>query len=798
MRRRLVCHVIAVTALVTSSLTGTGTTAGAAASTAGGPWVDAGLAHKLAAGGDVRVNVVTRGRTDLAAAASAAEAGQVVQTLSRLPVITMHADQAALERLKRQPGVVSVSEDVPVPPTLAESVPLIGGDVTRAAGLTGEGSVVAVLDSGVATGHPFLGGRVVAEACYSPADPGYEATSLCPNGADRQEGPGAADSESGPCAAPGLNCSHGTHVAGIVAGDGEGLSDAWGSGVAPSAGIAAIQVYSRFDSFASCGSAGPPCLLSFVSAQLAGLEKVLDLAGSGVPVAAVNLSLGSGRYTAACDDDPRKLAIDSLLAAGIPTVVAAGNSGYTDAVSAPACVSSAIAVGSTTDQDEVSYFSNAGPLLDLFAPGSDIVSSVPGGLWQSKSGTSMAAPHVAGALAVLRQARPSATPAELETALKETGRPIAYEDVTTPRIQLDESALGSTPRPGPHQLFPTRARLLANAQISADSTMAVQVAGAAGLPADGVEAVALNVAAKGDFFNTGSLAVHPSDEQEPDGDVVFYDATRYASTMVWAKVGADGRIKVDNRSDRPVRVYLDVHGYTLGHAAASVGGTYHPLTPSRVADRVSVPPLGSLELVTPGLTAPQSVALSVLVKSASTGTIRVYPAGDAFPVDVNTDYPAGTPVQFFTVVRPGTDGKINVHNLGSGAAEVTAEVTGYFTAAERASLVKALPAIPVAGGVTIAAGATYVLRPSETGEIPSSGVSAVGIAVTANGTANGTVEVVPQGGGAAVRAVAYAAGRKTAGFVMAALRQDGSVVLRNAGASPVTISVDAYAYFGTR
>ncbi|MEU9835880.1 hypothetical protein AB0D67_30465 [Streptosporangium sp. NPDC048047] len=337
-------------------------------------------------------------------------------------------------------------------------------------------------------------------------------------------------------------------------------------------------------------------------------------------------------------------------------------------------------------------------------------------------------------------------------------------------------------------------KLAAGGDVRVNVVTRGRVAGAAGLPADGVEAVALNVAAKGDFFNTGSLAVHPSDEQEPGGDMVFYDATRYASTMVWAKVGADGRIKVENRGDRPVRVYLDVHGYTLDHAAA----TYHPVAPSRVADRVPVPPLGNLELVTPGLPAPQSVALSVLVKSASTGTIRVYPAGDAFPVDVNTDYPAGTPVQFFTVVRPGTDGKINVHNLGSGAAEVTAEVTGYFTAAERASLVKALPAIPVAGGVTIAAGATHVLRPSETGEIPSSGVSAVGIAVTANGTANGTVEVVPQGGGTAVRAVAYAAGRKTAGFGMAALRQDDTVVLRNAGASPVTISVDAYAYFGTR
>ncbi|MCK2215237.1 S8 family serine peptidase [Actinomadura sp. ATCC 31491] len=783
MMRRTVRRLIAAAALAAGLLAAPRT------AWAQPPRIDPGLAEKLSAGGEVRVNVLTRDPAGLAAAASAVTSGQVVQRLSRVPVLTLRAGRAEVERLAAQPGVLRVTEDVPVPPSLAESVPLIGADRTREAGLTGEGTVVAVLDSGVASGHPFLGGRVMAEACFSPSDPAYGASSLCPNGADQQEGPGAADADSGPCAY--LDCSHGTHVAGIVAGEETG--DAAG-GVAPGAGLAAVQVYSRFDSFSYCGSAGPPCLLSFVSAQLAGLDKVLELIDQGVPVAAVNLSLGGGRYTAACDDDPRKAAIDRLLAAGAPTVVAAGNNGYADAVSAPACVSSAIAVGSTTDQDEVSSFSNRGPLLDLFAPGSDIVSSVPGGGWQSKSGTSMAAPHVAGALAVLRQARPSATPAELESALKDTGRPIAGGAAVTPRIQLDEAALGAAAGPGPHQLFPARARVLANVQISANSTMTVPVAGVAGLPAGGIAAVALNVAAKGDFFNTGSLAVYPSGEPEPPGDVLFYDATRYASNLVWAKTGDDGAIKLDNRSDRPVRVYLDVHGYTLDHAAATAGGTYRPVPPARVADRVSVPALGNLELSTPGLPDPQAVALTVLVKSASTGTVRVYPAGDAFPADVNADYPAGTPVQFAALVKPGANGKINLYNLGAGAIEVSAEVTGYYTTAERASLVRAIDPVTVADRVPIAAGGTYALRPSG---IPTAGVSAVGLVVRAGGAANGTVEVVPPDG-VNVRAVAYAAGRDTAGSVTAALRPDGTVVLRNTGASPVTISADAYASFGAR
>ncbi|MFI7131703.1 S8 family serine peptidase [Nonomuraea sp. NPDC050153] len=410
------------------------------------PSVEPGLRTRAAAG-KIRVNVVTKTRADLPDAAST---GQVLQTLSRFPMVTLRVDAAALDRLATRPGVVSVSEDRPVPPVLAESVPLIGGDRTRAAGLTGAGSAVAVLDTGVATGHPFLGGRVIGEACFSPVDADYSATSLCPNGTAQQEGAGSADSEQGACADPALDCDHGTHVAGIAVGNGQSVSGAPPAGVAPGASLVAIQVFSKFTSEDFCGAGAAPCVLSFTSAQVAGLEKVLQLKEAGTPLVAANLSLGSGRYTVSCDTDPRKQAIDGLLAAGVATVVAAGNNGYGDAVSAPACVPSAITVGSTTDDDTVSAFSNRGPLLDLFAPGTSIVSSVPGDGWAPLSGTSMAAPHVTGALAVLRQAFPQAGIAELESAMKTTGKPIAYTGATTPRLRLDGAALPQpTPTPTP-------------------------------------------------------------------------------------------------------------------------------------------------------------------------------------------------------------------------------------------------------------------------------------------------------------------------------------------------------------
>ncbi|MER7912258.1 S8 family serine peptidase [Streptomyces sp. NPDC096068] len=396
--------------------------------------IDPPLYDSTDGGGTVRVNVVTEDRADLPDAASA---GETKQSFAILPVVTLKVDRAGLDRLAAKPGVVSVTEDVPVPPTLDNSVPLIGGDKAFAAGKTGAGSAVAVLDTGVAVRHPFLKDRVKAEACFSPSDADLGASSLCPNGSGVQEGAGTADSETGPCATI-SGCDHGTHVAGIAVGNGAGISGAPARGVAPGADLIAIQVFSKFDSEDYCGGS-TPCVLSFTSAQLAGLDKVLQLRQAGTPVIAANLSLGGGRYTTDCTADPRKMAIDKLLAAGVATVVSAGNNGYADAVSAPGCVSSAVTVGSTTPDDELSGFTNRGPLLDLFAPGTSIVSSVPGGTYAPKNGTSMAAPHVTGAFAVLRQTYPTKSVTELQALLKSTGRPIGYTGATTPRIDLGQA-----------------------------------------------------------------------------------------------------------------------------------------------------------------------------------------------------------------------------------------------------------------------------------------------------------------------------------------------------------------------
>ncbi len=330
------------------------------------------------------------------------------------PAVVAEVNEAAAKAMGKMDMVAFVEADVPVPHSLYDSTRLIGADTVWAQGYSGAGQAVAVLDTGVDKTHPALAGKVVAEACYSTISAAYNATTVCPNGLDEQEGDGAGVD----CDSSVHGCSHGTHVAGIVAANGSV------QGVARDADIIAIQVFSRFDSPTLCSSSGgPPCALSFTSAQIDGLERVLELHNSGMTIAAINMSLGGGNYPDVCSGAIQSI-IDQLRAAGIPTIVASGNNGYKNGIASPACISSAISVGATDKSDNVASYSNSADILDLLAPGSSISSTMPGGVTGTKSGTSMAAPHVAGAWAVLKQAAPTADVDDILRILERTGKPI--------------------------------------------------------------------------------------------------------------------------------------------------------------------------------------------------------------------------------------------------------------------------------------------------------------------------------------------------------------------------------------
>ena len=352
-----------------------------------------------------------------------------------IPFMAMQVDEAALDVLLSHADVADVYADQIFESQLTESIAVIGADKAWEYGGGGAGQVVAILDTGIDHEHPFLAGKVIAGGCYSTnyASPSgeFESISTCPDEKEESHGIDAG----GHCGIGVAGCDHGTRVAGIVAGQGETFS-----GVARDASLLSVQVFSRFESY--CGDT--PCARSWVSDQIAGLEYIYTMSDS-LDIAVVNMSLGGGHYLTQthCDEvNPAMRAVFDLLHdKEIPVIAAAGNSGLSDGLVAPACLSNAISVGSTSINDRVSMFSNSADFLDFWAPGQDIITSLPGGSFQPGTGTSFAAPHVAGAWAILKSRSADGTINELKEAFKRTGQLVIDErnSVSIPRIQVDRA-----------------------------------------------------------------------------------------------------------------------------------------------------------------------------------------------------------------------------------------------------------------------------------------------------------------------------------------------------------------------
>lgn len=360
---------------------------------------------------------------------------------SYLPLMVAEVDQTELNALLASPYVAGIEEDRLSEPFLERSASIIGANRVWAEGNEGQGWSVAVLDTGVEGSHPFLANRIVAEACFSTTSE-FGSTSLCPSGQRGETGPGAASD------CYGLNgCGHGTHVSGTVVGQNSDFK-----AIAAQANLIGVQVFSRFDSEANCGTGRAPCVLSWTSDQIAALEYVYSLRNTH-NIASVNMSLGGGRFydQASCDanNSVMRSTIGILRNAGIATVIAAGNSGFSDSLGSPGCVTGAISVGSTLSMygqtnscangnnvDAVSCFSNSANFLDLLAPGHFIYAPDLNQSYSFKAGTSMAAPHVAACMALLRVGAEDASVDTLLNALKETGQPIVDQrnNITFSRI----------------------------------------------------------------------------------------------------------------------------------------------------------------------------------------------------------------------------------------------------------------------------------------------------------------------------------------------------------------------------
>lgn len=203
---------------------------------------------------------------------------------------------------------------------------------------------------------------------------------------------------------------HGTHVAGIIAGDNDSIT-----GVAPNAFLYAYKVL---------GNSG----YGYNEDVIAAIELCVDPNNDGSfndKMDIVNMSLGS---TGGTPDTPDAIAVNNASGAGVIFCIGAGNSGpQINTIYSPGSAESAITVGATDNNGKIALFSSRGPIKEngdikpeIVAPGVKILSSVLDGNYGEKSGTSMATPHVAGVCALLKKQHPHWGPKEMKSALMST------------------------------------------------------------------------------------------------------------------------------------------------------------------------------------------------------------------------------------------------------------------------------------------------------------------------------------------------------------------------------------------
>jgi predicted nucleic acid-binding Zn-ribbon protein len=324
-----------------------------------------------------------------------------VSSLHRVKAVMLDR-QYQLPTPKMEPLEISVQPLVDVGRVAVEA------DKMNRMGFTGAGIQVAVIDTGIQNNHPYLqrGGSSVVKAQYN-----------------------ADGSTVDYCH------WHGTHVAGIIASQHPQYR-----GVAPGADIYDVIVFCRF---------APRFIIALDSDIIAGIEWSLKgpdgIAGTADDADIINMSLGDIAYPWVMGQlarDPLVVAIENAVKAGVMVVISAGNAGPGGYSINQLCLARrALCVGASDDKgtpdikdDVVASFSSRGPLPwdvvapDIVAPGVDIISTVPtdvspSGL-RSASGTSMAAPHVAGVAALLKQASPGWSPEDVKTALMNTAADI--------------------------------------------------------------------------------------------------------------------------------------------------------------------------------------------------------------------------------------------------------------------------------------------------------------------------------------------------------------------------------------